>query len=104
MAPSAPTALARQLVLDEILDLALYRSLREVASAALRGVLDELIRVETRHVAFWQEFFALEKLTTLNLGRRLKLSLLIGTCRLFGNAAIHIVLEAIEVHGVRKYL
>ena len=104
MALSAPTALARQLVLDEILDLSLYRSLRAIASGALRGMLDELIRVETRHVAFWQEFFGLEKLTRLNLGRRLKLALLIVACRLFGNGAIHVVLEAIEVHGVRKYL
>jgi VIT1/CCC1 family predicted Fe2+/Mn2+ transporter len=104
MSPSAPTTLARQLVLDEILDLSLYRSLREVATGALRGTLDELIRVETRHVAFWQEFFGLEELTTLDLGRRLKLALLIGVCRIFGQGAVHVVLEAIEVHGVRKYL
>jgi vacuolar iron transporter family protein len=104
MSPAAPTALARQLVLDEILDLSLYRSLREVATGALRGTLDELIRVETRHVSFWQEFFGLEKLTALDLGRRLKLALLIGACRIFRNGAIHVVLEAIEVHGVRKYL
>jgi VIT1/CCC1 family predicted Fe2+/Mn2+ transporter len=104
MASSAPTPLARQLVLDEIFDLSLYRSLREIAAGTLRGVLDELIRVETRHVAFWQEFFGLERLITLDLGRRLKLALMIGACRLFGNSAIHVVLEAIEVHGVRKYL
>ena len=30
-----------------------------VASGRLRDVLDELIQVETRHVAFWQEFFGL---------------------------------------------
>lgn len=27
-----------------------------------------------------------------------------ATCRLFGAGAIQVVLEAIEVHGVRKYL
>ena len=105
MPASAPTdSLARQLVLDEIFDLALYQALREMARGELRGVLDELIAVETRHVAFWQDFFGLGGLTTLDLGRRLKLVALIAACRFFGSGAIHVVLEAIEVHGVRKYL
>lgn len=101
---AATDNLARQLVLDEILDLALYEALREVARGKLRDVLDQLIHVESRHVAFWQEFFGLEDLKRLDLGRRLKLAALIATCRVFGTSAIHIVLEAIEVHGVRKYL
>ena len=96
--------LGRQLVLDEVFDLSLYRALRGVASGRLRDVLDELIQVETRHVAFWQEFFGLKELVALDSGRRLKLVMLAGVCRIFGNAAIHVVLEAIEVHGVRKYL
>ena len=41
---------------------------------------------------------------SLDLGRRIKLRVLLAACRLFGNGAIHLVLEAIEVHGVRKYL
>jgi len=98
------SSLSRQLVLDEIFDLSLYQALRGVARGALRSVLDELIRVETRHVAFWQQFFGLESLTALDLGRRLKLLVLTATCRLFGAGAVHVVLEAIEVHGVRKYL
>jgi hypothetical protein len=49
--------LGRQLVLDEVFDLSLYRVLRDVAAGRLRGA-----------------------------------------------PAIHIVLEAIEVHGIRKYL
>jgi len=104
MNQALPTPLGRQLVLDEIFDLSLYHSLRKIASGALRDVLDELIRVETRHVAFWQQFFGLKELTTLDLGRRLKLAVLIAVCRLFGAGGIHVVLEAIEVHGVRKYL
>src|SRR5260221_1588868 len=52
----------------------------------------------------WQEFFGLKDLTSLDPARRLKLATLIMTCRLFGSPAIHIVLEAIEVHGIRKYL
>ena len=101
---SASDPLARQLVLDEIFDLSLYRALRPVAGARLRDMLDELIQTETRHVAFWQEFFGLKDLRALDSGRRLRLAVLTGVCRVFGDAAIHVVLEAIEVHGVRKYL
>jgi VIT1/CCC1 family predicted Fe2+/Mn2+ transporter len=101
---AVPDRLARLLVLDEILDLSLYRSLRGVARGRLLGVLDELIQIEARHVAFWQGFFGLKDLVSLDPGRRLKLAVLTATCRLFGTPAIHIVLEAIEVHGVRKYL
>jgi len=59
--------------------------------------------VETQHLAFWQKFFD-SSLTALDPGRRLKLHLFILICRLFGSTAVHLVLEAIEVHGVRKYL
>jgi VIT1/CCC1 family predicted Fe2+/Mn2+ transporter len=105
MANSATDArLGRQLVLDEIFDLSLYRALREVATGDLSRVLDELIMVETRHVAFWQDFFGLAAVTELDLGRRLKLAMLAAAGRLLGGSAIHIVLEAIEVHGIRKYL
>jgi VIT1/CCC1 family predicted Fe2+/Mn2+ transporter len=97
-------SLGRQLVLDEIFDLSLYRALRDIAGGRLRGMLDELIVVETRHVAFWQEFFGLKQVTRLDPARRLKLVTLIAACRLFGSAGIHVVLEAIEVHGIRKYL
>src|SRR5919108_4391637 len=102
-ATGVDTRLGRRLVLDEIFDLSLYRALHAVAPPDLRRVLDELIPVETRHVAFWQKFFGLE-LDRLNLGRRLKLALIAGVCRLLGAPAIHLVLEAIEVHGIRKYL
>jgi vacuolar iron transporter family protein len=105
MATSVTDArLGRQLVLDEIFDLSLYRGLREVARGDLRRVLDELIVVETRHVAFWQDFFGLATVTELDLGRRIKLATLKAACRLAGPSAVHLVLEAIEVHGIRKYL
>src|SRR5256714_4201069 len=96
--------LGRRLVLDEIFDLSLYRALREIAPASMQPIFDALIPIETRHVAFWREFFGLEDVTTLDAGRRLKLALIIAVCRLFGAPAIHVALEAIEVHGVKKYL
>ncbi|MBI3355647.1 MAG: VIT1/CCC1 transporter family protein [Nitrospirae bacterium] len=95
--------LARMLVLDELFDLSLYKALRDVTQPDVHHTLDELIKVETSHLAFWQKFFDL-KLDQLNLGRRVKLSIMMLVCRLFGSTAVHLVLEAIEVHGVRKYL
>jgi VIT1/CCC1 family predicted Fe2+/Mn2+ transporter len=95
--------LARQLILDEIFDLSLYRTLRDLSQDKTAGLLDELIRIETKHVAFWQNFFD-SRLTTLDWPRRLKLHLIILACRLFGAPAIYLALEAIEVYGVRKYL
>jgi VIT1/CCC1 family predicted Fe2+/Mn2+ transporter len=107
VAPATPDRadprLARRLVLDELFDLSLYQSLRDFAPPDLRRVLEQLIPIETRHFRFWQEFFGL-RLGHLDVARRIKLRLLVALCRLFGAPVIHLVLEAIEVYGVRKYL
>ena len=106
MVPTSTThdpKLAQQLVLDELFDLSLYKALRSVTQPDVHHTLDELIKVETSHLAFWQKFFNLN-LDELNLGRRIKLSFMMLVCRIFGSTAVHLVLEAIEVHGVRKYL
>ena len=95
--------LARALVLDELFDLSLYTALRKVTSPEVHPTLDELISVETAHLAFWKRFFSLS-LEELNPGRKIKLWLLMAVCKLFRSVAVHLVLEAIEVHGVRKYL
>jgi len=98
------SALARDLILDELFDLSLYRALRGISSdEESQATLDELVRVETQHLAFWQKFFG-QSLGRLDWGRRLKLQIMLLACRLFGTTGIHLVLEAIEVHGVRKYL
>ena len=97
-------ALARMLILEELFDLSLYKALRNISNdTESQEVLDELIVVETQHLAFWQKFFD-SRLTALDPGRRLKLQFMILACRLLGTTGIHLVLEAIEVHGVRKYL
>jgi VIT1/CCC1 family predicted Fe2+/Mn2+ transporter len=98
------SALARTLVLDELFDLSLYREMKNISpDPDAQHTLAELIAVEIQHLAFWQNFFAL-KLDRLDLPRRIKLQVMILACRLFGTNAIHLMLEAIEVHGVRKYL
>ena len=95
--------LARMLVLDELFDLSLYRRLREISGPDLRKTLDELITVEVLHFAFWQDFFKM-KVESLDVPRRIKLGFIVFLCRIFGGTAVDIVLEAIEVYGVRKYL
>jgi VIT1/CCC1 family predicted Fe2+/Mn2+ transporter len=100
---SAAGPLPRQFVLDELFDLTLYRKLRTFAQPELHATLDELITVESRHFAFWKHFFELP-LHSLDPGRRVKLWLIVLACRLTGDLGIQLVLEAIEVYGVRKYL
>lgn len=99
----ADQRLGRQLVLDELFDLSLYRALRARAAPDVQKTLDALIRIEITHLEFWQDFFAV-RVERLDLWRRVKLALLTVTCRLVGSTAIHLVLDAIEVYGVRKYL
>lgn len=95
--------LARTLVLDELFDLSLYRALHARTTGELRQTLGELIPIETKHFNFWRDFFDV-RIDRLDVGRRLKLALIVAVCRLFGEAAVQLVLEAIEIHGVRKYL
>lgn len=49
--------LAHTLILDELFDLSLYKALRDLTKPDTQQVLDELIVVETGHLAFWQQFF-----------------------------------------------
>src|SRR2546430_10683643 len=92
--------LGRRLVLDEIFDLSLYRALREIAPASMQSIFDALIPIETRHVAFWQEFFGLKDVTTLDGERRLNLAIIIAVSRLYGLPPIHILLQPTDVHAV----
>ena len=103
LAAPGDIGLARRLILDELFDLSLYRALHRVARDDVKRMLEALIPIETRHYAFWQSFFDLH-VERLDLGRRIKLALLVAVCRVLGSPAIALVLEAIEVHGVRKYL
>ena len=57
------------------------QALRDVAPPArCASVLDRMIPIERRHVAFWQDFLGL-RLTALGARRRIELALLVGVCR-----------------------
>ncbi len=101
--PDIDSRRARSLILDELFDLTLYRRLRETQEGEARNVLDRLIPVEVKHFNFWQGFFK-TTVDGLDYPRRIKLAAVVAVCRIFGPAAVHLVLEAIEIHGVQKYL
>jgi vacuolar iron transporter family protein len=100
---AADLRLAKILILDELFDLSLYRRLRSISNPELQKLLAELIPVEVGHFTFWQNFFKL-KLPKLNTARKIKLFFIVYACLLLGTSAVDLVLEAIEVYGVRKYL
>lgn len=95
--------LGRALVLDELADLSLYRRLVIFSRGDTAKLLVSLIPIEEKHYRFWQEFFHIQ-LPELNWYRRSKINFLTGFCRLFGEAGTNLVLEAIEINGVKKYL
>ncbi|MFZ1080892.1 MAG: VIT1/CCC1 transporter family protein [Candidatus Kryptoniota bacterium] len=95
--------LGKQLVLDELFDLTLYKAMREITSEDMKPMFSELIPTETKHFAFWQDFFSI-KIEKLDFRRRLKLKLLTSVVKVFGTLGAHLVLEAIEVYGVQKYV
>ncbi|HUE38145.1 MAG TPA: VIT1/CCC1 transporter family protein [Candidatus Binatia bacterium] len=101
--PRYDPRVAERLILDELFDLTLYRELRKHAGVETRQTLDDLIPIESRHFAFWQEFFGMRR-GRLDLGRRVKLRFLALVARLLGSVGIEMILEAIEVYGIRKYL
>ena len=97
-------ALVSSLVLDEMADLALYRNfLRSVKHPELIRVFGQLIKAEEGHVEFWKKKTGLhpKKLDTM---RTVKVFFLTCFGRVFGVAGILLVLEAIEVRGIRKYV
>ncbi len=100
---SMNTKLGQALVAGELFDLSLYQVLRGRATAEMAALLDELIVVETRHLAFWQDFFQIRE-ARLGFGARLRLSVFSGFAWLFGNAGASLLLEAIEINGIKKYL
>lgn len=98
-----PQKLARELVLNELFDLELYKRMSVFAGDPTLEMLKSLIQVETRHARFWQDFFKSD-VSRLNFARRIKLSGFVLFARIFGERGIHLLVEAIEIHGIRNYL
>ena len=92
----------RRVARDEAFDMALYVRLREIETGDVRNVLTRLVTVERGHVAFWAELAGLKDLS-LDRVQRFRLSVLILFRRVFGVGTTFLMLEAIEIYGVKKY-
>ncbi|KKU58867.1 MAG: Ferritin, CCC1 [Parcubacteria group bacterium GW2011_GWA2_47_12] len=99
----ADEKLAKKLVLDELFDLTLYKALLKFANADEIRILEKLIPVESGHFTFWKKFFGIE-IESLNFFRKIKLYIFLAICRIFGRPGIHLMLEALEINGIKKYL
>ncbi len=95
--------LGQQLLLDEMGDLALYRELRKFTHGGLAQTLDSFIATEIRHVTFWRHYFSLD-ISEIDLKRKITIRLLTFAARVGGPSVTSLILEAIEIHGVKKYL
>lgn len=95
--------LAKKLVFDELFDLTFYEKLLKFANADEKRILDKLIPVESGHFAFWKGFFGIEA-DELDFLRKIKLHVFVLICRISGRPGIHLMLEALEINGIKKYL
>lgn len=95
--------LGKTLVSGELFDLTLYKKMLDFAGSVEKEILNKLIPVETKHLAAWQSFFKIPS-AELGLGRKIKLSVLLLIARALGSTGIHLILQAIEIHGIKKYL
>jgi VIT1/CCC1 family predicted Fe2+/Mn2+ transporter len=96
--------LQKTLVQDECFDLELYRRFSTITKdEKLRTTFLHLISAETHHVAIWQKHFPNVK-AELGLLNRVKLEILASLARIGGDVFMRIIVEAIEIHGVRKYM
>lgn len=95
--------LGETLILDELFDLTLYKRVLDFAGPVEKEILNKLIPIETRHLAAWQAFFKISS-ARLGLGRKTKLYVLLMIARISGSPGIHLILQAIEIHGIKKYL
>ena len=92
----------RKVARDEAFDMALYVRLREIETGEVHNVLTRLVTVERGHVAFWADFAGLKDIS-LNRRQRFRLGFFILLRRLFGVGMTFLILEAIEIYGVKKY-
>ena len=92
----------RKVARDEAFDMALYVRLREIETGEVHNVLTRLVTVERGHVAFWADFAGLKDMS-LNRRQRFRLGFFILLRRLFGVGMTFLLLEAIEIYGVKKY-
>ena len=94
--------LIRKAARGEAFDLALYVKLRDIETGEVRNVLSRLVNVERGHLAFWADLAGLEDVS-LDRVQRLRLAVFVLMRKLFGVGMTFLILEAIEIYGIKKY-
>lgn len=97
------SSLQQRLLQGELADLHLYQALRVKATGDLANTLDKFIFTEKQHVAFWRDLFHLTA-TTPNWQGRFRNLILKSIITVSGDRIAFLLLEAVEVHGIRDYL
>lgn len=96
--------IGRTLVLDELFDLQLYAKFFSMSSDAhTKKLFKELMHVETAHLQFWKDFFKSD-IQKLNMWRAVKFHTIVFIVKIFGDRGAYLVLESIEIYGIKKYL
>lgn len=99
-----PRAHIVQLILHEHFDLKLYRSfLRLAKHEDLKKILTIMISEEERHGEIWKSFIK-GHVPKFGIFLRTKYRILTLCAHLFGDVAIRIIVESIEVRGIYIYL
>lgn len=109
--PKYNASLEKLLIQDEFFDLTLYQKLYKSLGCEkarkpykhICEILNDLVPVEKKHLAFWQDFFG-QRTERLGGAKKIKLLFLVALSRMFGKNFIGLVLEAIEIYGIKKYL
>lgn len=96
-------ALKQELLNGELADLSLYKSLKEKSSGSLRSTLEVFVETETRHADYWRGLFGLTG-TQPDFWGRARNAFVKMAVSLFGERAAFLLLEAVETHGIKKYL
>lgn len=95
---------ALKLMLHEQFDLKLYQAFyKKAKDSALRDILLTMIQEEAEHVAIWKKYIGDER-AKFSIATHFKYGLLILSSSIFGDKAIRLIVESIEVHGIRAYL
>lgn len=95
--------LQQELVQGELADLHLYIALQKKTSGAISKTLEGFVDVETRHANFWKQAFQLKE-TNLRWPGKLRNGLILLAVSLGGDRIVSLMLEAVETHGIKKYL
>jgi predicted membrane protein (TIGR00267 family) len=93
----------KRFVKSELFDLTLYEELLKIEKRDyLKNLLSQLIEIEKKHLQFWQKLTETSR-SVLPLSLKIKLGLFLLLRKILGPLATILILETIEIYGIKKY-